>query len=294
MSGIIEEVKDTFKQGSMLTRLIYINLGVFIVVKLVMAIVFLFGLQQPHIITEWLAVPADLKQLMYKPWTIITYMFLHEGFIHILFNLLWLFWLGKIFLEYFTDRQLLYVYLLGGISGAVLYIASFNLFPAFNSYISFSYALGASAAVYAIILATAAYVPNYTVYLMFLGQVKLKYIALIAVLLDVLLLTDGNAGGHIAHLGGAMFGLLYTQQFKKGNDLGKGLGKILDGFFSWFKPKPKMKVSYTNKETDMEYNQRKHNEQKEIDKILEKISKHGYDQLSKKEKDLLFMNSKDN
>lgn len=292
MNGIIEEIKDTFKQGSMLTRLIYINLSVFLLVKIVDIFLFLFNFGHSNFTVEWLAVPAQFSQLLYKPWTIISYMFLHQGFIHILFNLLWLFWLGKIFLEYFTEKQLLNVYLLGGIVGAMLYVLAFNIFPAFNQTIEFSYALGASAAVYAIIVATAVYVPNYTVTLMFIGQVKLKHIAIVSIILDILLLTEGNAGGHIAHLGGALFGFFYSKQWQKGKDLGKNFGQIVDGFFKLLKPKSKMKVSYTNKESDMEYNQRKQGEQKEIDKILEKISNHGYESLSKKEKEMLFKQSK--
>lgn len=292
MNGIIEEIKDTFKQGSMLTRLIYINLAVFLLVKLIDVFLFLFNSGHSNITVEWLAVPAQFSQLLYKPWTIISYMFLHQGFIHILFNLLWLFWLGKIFLEYFTEKQLLNVYLLGGIVGAMLYVLAFNLFPAFSQNIQFSYALGASAAVYAIIIATAVYVPNYTVTLMFIGQVKLKHIAIVSIILDILLLTEGNAGGHIAHLGGALFGYFYTKQWQKGKDIGKFFGQITDSFFKLFKSQPKMKVSYPNKETDMEYNGRKKSEQEEIDKILEKISKYGYESLSKREKEILFKQSK--
>lgn len=291
MNGIFEEIKHTFKQGSMLTRLIYINLAVFLLIKIIDVFLLLLNLGHSNFAVEWLAVPAQLSQLIHRPWTIISYMFLHQGFLHILFNLLWLFWLGKIFLEYFSQKQLLNVYLLGGIAGAFLYILAFNIFPAFSESISLSYALGASAAVYAIIVATAVYVPNYTVSLMFIGQVKLKHIAIVSVILDILLLTEGNAGGHIAHLGGALFGYWYTKQWQKGKDIGKFFGQITDRFFKLFKSKPKMKVSYPNKETDMEYNSRKKNEQDEIDKILEKISKYGYESLSKKEKEILFKQS---
>ncbi len=154
-TGLVDEVKETFKHGSMLTKLIYINLAVFLAVKILDGIFGLFVVGSTNTIVEWLAVPADVKQLIYKPWTVFTYMFLHQGFLHILFNMLWLFWFGKIFLEYLTGKQLLNVYLLGGLAGAALFILAFNLFPAFSQVIPVSVALGASAAVLAIVIATA-------------------------------------------------------------------------------------------------------------------------------------------
>ncbi|MDA3890258.1 MAG: rhomboid family intramembrane serine protease [Salinivirgaceae bacterium] len=291
-TGILEELKETFKKGSMLTRLIYLNLGVYLAVKIVDIFLFLFSVESPNLLVKWLAVPASLNQLLFKPWTVFSYMFLHQDFLHILFNLLWLYWLGKIFLEYLTGKQLLNVYLLGGLSGAALFILAFNLFPAFNQSIEFSYALGASAGVLAIVIATATYVPNYTIYLMFLGPVKLKYIALASVALDIVTLDQSNPGGHIAHLGGAAFGFLYIKQLRKGKDISGGFGKTLDSISSWFKTKSNLKVTYKRGETDIDYNNRKKAEQKEIDKILEKIAKSGYESLSKNEKEILFKQSK--
>lgn len=294
MNSITEEIKQTFKEGSMLTRLIYINLGVFLFVKIFTILFFLFAIEGNNFLVEWLSVPADLKQLIFKPWTIFSYMFLHEGFLHILFNLFWLFFFGKIFLEYLSGKQLLNVYLLGGLSGAALYILAYNAFPAFSEVLPFSTALGASAAVMAIALATTTYVPDYTIYVPFLGGIKIKYIALVFILLDIIGLPNGNAGGHIAHIGGAIFGYFYTTQLKKGNDISSGFSKTLDGFASWFKPKKNLKVSYRRSEDDKDYKQRKNGEQKDIDKILEKISKSGYESLSKKEKDILFRQSRNN
>ncbi len=291
-TGLLEEIKDTFKHGSMLTRLIYINLGVFLAIKIIDAVVGLFAIESGNFLLQWLAVPADLSQLLYKPWTVFTYMFLHQGFMHILFNMLWLFWFGKIFLEYLTGKQLLNVYLLGGLAGAAIFILSFNIFPAFSEAIPFSIALGASAAVLAIVVATAVYVPDYTVHLMFLGPVKLKYIALVSVMLDIVFLMDGNTGGHIAHIGGALFGYFYISQLRKGKDVTTGFGKTLDSIFNLFKSKSNLKVSYKRGETDLDYKQRKNIRQKDIDKILEKIAKTGYDSLSKKEKEILFKQSK--
>jgi len=293
-TGILEEIKYTFKKGSMLTQLIYVNLGVFLVVKLLDGFSLLMGLGDRNLLVEFMSVPADVSQLIYKPWTVFTYMFLHQEFLHILFNMLWLFWLGKIFLEYLTGKQLLNVYLLGGLSGAFLYILAYNVFPGLQQFLPISLLLGASASVMAIVIAIAVYVPNYTIHLMFIGPVKLKYLALVSVVLDLALLTDGNAGGHIAHIGGALFGWLYIRQLQKGKDIAKGFSKFLDGVANLFKRKSKLKVSYRRGESDIEYNGRKKTEQKEIDKILEKIAKSGYESLSKNEKEILFRQSRNN
>jgi membrane associated rhomboid family serine protease len=292
--GILEEIKQSFKAGSNLIRLIYINLGVFIVIKLIQVFFFLLNFQTGFVgaVIHQLAVPANIQSLLTKPWTIFTYMFLHEGFLHILFNILWLYWFGRIFMEYLDGRKLLSIYILGGFSGAFLYIFAFNVFPVFENILPVSIALGASASVLAIVIAISVYVPNYTIYLLFLGPVKLKYIALFTIILDVISIAGSNAGGHIAHLGGAMFGWFYISQYRKGRDISKGFGKIMDLVFSFFKPSKKMKVTYKKTATDFEYNKHKAKNQEVIDRILEKISRSGYDSLSKEEKEILFRQSK--
>jgi hypothetical protein len=217
--------------------------------------------------------------------------------------MLWLYWFGQIFLQYLEPKKLLSIYILGGISGALLYIATFNLLPAFQGVISASYALGASAAVYAIVVAISAFVPDYSLGLLFIGRVKLKYIALFVVILDILSIPRGNAGGHIAHLGGAMYGYIFALRMKKGKDITKGFSSVMDYLVSLFKPSPKLKVSSNNFKTkqkpgsgptysktasDLDFNKKKLDEQAEIDRILDKISKYGYDALSKEEKNTLF------
>ena len=281
-----------FKQSEMLNKLIYINLGVFVVVKAVDIVIMMLGLQEANPVVGFLAAYSDLHDLLRHPWGVVTYMFLHQGFLHILFNLLWLFWFGRIFSEYFTGRQLVNVYICGGLAGALLYILSFNVFPIFDGV--HSMAIGASAAVYAIVLATAVYVPNYTVYVMFLGQVRIKWIAVFCVISDLALLESGNAGGHIAHIGGAIFGACYTLALRRGTDIAGWVGRLTDGFTGLFKRKPKMKVSYKRPESDYDYNARKHDEQKDIDAILDKIAKSGYNGLSEDEKRTLFRNSRNN
>jgi membrane associated rhomboid family serine protease len=289
MSDIGRQIKNTFQRGSTLVKLIYINLAVFILVKLVQVLAFLFGFSGiSALLIQWLAVPSDLATLITRPWTIFTYMFLHEGFFHILFNMLWLYVFGRIFLMYLSQKRLLSVYLVGGLAGAALYILAFNVFPAFNEVVSVSIALGASASVMAIVVAIAFYTPNYSINLLFIGPVKLKYIALFAIGLDILSIAGSNSGGHIAHLGGALFGYFYISQYLKGKNITRGFDNLMDSVFSMFKPKPKFKVTYKNPKSDIEYNKEKIEKQEKVNKILEKISKHGYDSLTKEEKEILF------
>ena len=293
MNSILEEIKNSFKQGGVLIQLIYINVAVFLVIKLLFVILFLGNVQDlNHAVVNILAVPASVQELIFKPWTLITYMFLHLEFFHILFNLLWLYWFGQIFLRYLTPRQLLSNYLLGGLSGAFLYILLFNLLPVFQASVPVSQALGASAAVMAIAIAISVYAPEYTIHLMFIGPVKLKWLAVVFVVTDIIQIASTNAGGHIAHLGGALFGYLYVSRLKNGKDITAGFSKAMDGLASVFKPGKKMRVSYrktsATKEDDWEFNKRKVNEQEEIDRILEKIAKSGYESLTKREKEILF------
>lgn len=238
------------------------------------------------------AVPASLRTLAMKPWTLITYMFTHKDILHILFNMLWLYWFGRIFLEYLDQRKLVVVYILGGISGAIVYVLSFNIFPVFTSLIPESVAIGASASVMAVVVAIAAYVPNYPVHLLLIGRVKIIWIAVGIFVLTSFMDFSVNSGGKLAHMGGALFGYLYIVNLRKGKDPGRTLNRIIDSIASLFKArKEKMKVSYSRKKTDYEYNKAKAERQEKIDRILDKISKGGYDSLTKEEKDLLFSES---
>lgn len=291
--SIKEEIRQTFKSGSNLTKLIYINLAFFLVVNLVE--VFYFLLNRHDSYSAFLltfAVPADLHILIRKPWTVITYMFLHKNFLHILFNLLWLYWFGRIFLEYLDGKKLVGVYLLGGLSGAFLYLLAYNIFPVFFQQLEMSHALGASAAVMAIVIAISVYVPDYSVYLLFIGKVKIIYIALIGFLATSFFDFSINTGGKIAHIGGALFGLIFTLQYRKGRDLTRGLNRLIDAIIGLFKPGPKVTVTHRKAETDYDYKIRKKDEQAEIDRILDKIAKSGYDSLTKQEKETLFRQSK--
>ncbi len=290
----LEEIKVFFKQRSTLSQLILINIVVWVAIRILDAIFFLFASPEISILLQWLAVPADIGTFITRPWTIMTYMFLQYDFFHILFNMLWLFWFGKIYLEYLSSKQLLSTYILGGFSGAFLYILAFNIFPVFQEVLPHSIALGASASVMAIVVAIAFYVPDYTINLLFLGRIKIIYIAIAYFIIDFIMINSANAGGHIAHIGGALWGFMYIRLLKKGNDMSKIFDNInLNRFFRFFlkEKKPKFRNVYTNNSrpvTDEEYNFEKAKKQDEIDKILEKISKSGYSSLTKKEKEFLF------
>ena len=287
----INDLKNQYKNGSALIKLIFVNVGVFLVLSVVRLLLYFFGavgdFQQ---IISWLSLPAGISNLLYKPWTILSYMFLHEELFHLLFNMLVLYLGGQIFMQFLNQKKLVVTYLLGGLSGGLLYILLFNLLPVFNEITPVVYALGASASVMAVLIAAATYVPNFTVQLIFFGNVKLKYIALIYVVIDLVSIPQGNAGGHIAHLGGALFGFLYVQQLQKGNDFTLGFSRILDKLKELFSFKRKMKVVYKSPKSknDHEFNAQKKANQQKIDAILDKISKSGYDSLTGEEKAILF------
>jgi len=290
--NIWNEIKKNFSTANTLTRLIYINVFVFLVFLICAALSFLFD--NPDIestLLDLFAIPASLNTLLLRPWTLITYMFTHKDIWHILFNMLWLYWFGKIFLEYLDQRKLVAVYLLGGISGAIVYVASFNIFPAFTGMVSDSVAIGASASVMAVVIATAAYVPDYTIILLLLGRIKIKYVALAIFILTSFMDFSVNSGGKLAHIGGAFFGFLYILNLRKGRDIGKGFNRIIDFFATIFKPRKKLKVSYKKPVTEYDYNKIKADHQVRINQILDKISKGGYDSLTKEEKEFLFSES---
>jgi membrane associated rhomboid family serine protease len=290
MNSIIHELKQSFKDGGTLVRLIYINLGVFLAFNILRAILFLGGVDIGFSVSQYIAVPANLSNLASRPWTIFTYMFFHEGFIHVLFNMLWLYWMGKIFLGFMSQRKLLSVYIMGGIWGAGLYILFYNIFPVFQNELPVSYALGASASVYAVVFAAVTFAPNLSLNLFLIGPVRLKYIGAFLIILDIISIAGSNAGGHIAHLGGALFGFLFIYFQNQNVNFAKPVDWLIDAFTSSpsVKKRKKMKVDYKKATDDFEYNRLKAEQQAEIDRILDKISKGGYDTLTAEEKKTLF------
>ena len=291
MSSVFEDIKNNFKGGNSLTKLIYINVGVFLIASVLRVLSFLFMVNGWEFLS-YFTLPASIPLLIKKPWSIISYMFLHQSFIHLLFNMLWLYFGGQIFLSFFDNKKLISTYVLGGISGAVLFILSFNLFPVFATALPNAVALGASASVLAIIMAIATKSPNYSIRLLLIGNIKLKHIAIVSIVLDIMSIPQGNAGGHIAHLGGAFFGYLYVKQLNSGNDIANSFNKIMDNLNSYLKKDPKLKKAYSRKKSDQDYRKEKVQNQAKIDNILDKIAKSGYEGLTKDEKDTLFKASK--
>jgi membrane associated rhomboid family serine protease len=291
--AITDEIKLSYQHGSYLTKLIYINIAIWIVVRLVAVFIILGGNENLYYI-DWLALPSSFGQFLTRPWTLITYMFLHYELLHILMNLLWLYSFGRIFLEYHQPRKLLCLYFFGGISGGIFFMAAYNLFPHFQNAIAFSRLLGASAAVFTIVVATAVYVPNHVIHLILIGPVKIKWIALVSLILYVVNLTGDNAGGNFAHLGGAFWGFLYMSLLKSGVDLSTRSERFFDKLFSWSKPKRKLTVEYNaGSIREYDYNKSKKEKQEEVNRILDKISAKGYDALTVEEKEMLFrMSSK--
>lgn len=295
MGTIITDIKEAFRRGNVYIRLIYINAAVFVITTLMEVILQLFNRSLGNVL-DWLELPASLTRFIIQPWSLFTYMFMHAGFLHILFNMLWLYWFGALFLMFFSAKHLRGLYMLGGICGGLLYMAAFNIFPYFRPMTEYSFMLGASASVLAIVAATAYREPNYPIRLFLFGTVRLKYLALIVIGTDLLFITSSNAGGHIAHLGGALAGLWFAAGLSKGKDMTAWINKALDAIASLFNPKPrkpKMRVHYgTNRKKDYDYNARKKTQSEEIDRILDKLKKSGYESLTMEEKKSLFDASK--
>jgi membrane associated rhomboid family serine protease len=275
------------RSGSRINLLIGINVFVFLAVNIpaVLERLILGHNDLSAYADDYLLLPSYLPKLLTRFWTPITYMFMHAGIFHILFNMLWLYWMGQIFEEYLGNKRTIGLYLLGGLAGALFFVLSYNIFPLFThtGLVNGSTVVGASASVMAIIIATATLLPDYSISLILIGPVKLKWIAVFYVVIDFLGVAGPNAGGEISHLGGALFGFIYIKQLQRGNDWIGAINKI-------FKSKPKLKVVAKNSDKNSKSLPR----QEEIDRILDKISQSGYESLSKQEKEILFRASKDN
>jgi membrane associated rhomboid family serine protease len=292
--GIMEDFRQVWnKPDNSLIRIIILNLIVFVLINLIRIILSLSGnIDLYNFLLGLIALPSDIGTYFLRPWTLITYFFTHEGFFHILFNMLFLYWFGKIIQEYLGNHKVINLYVLGGITGGLFYILIYNLIPFYHDRVEVSILLGASAGVFAVVVGAATFMPNYTVFLLFFGPVRIKYIALFYVLLSVFRIDGSNAGGELAHIGGALIGFFYINQLQKGNDFGQPIIKVLNWFGSFFKPRSRIKVSYKSKPTSKsatgpETKTRKIS-QDEIDAILDKISQGGYESLTKEEKQKLF------
>ncbi len=281
-----------YKTANVLIKLIVINAAVFLVVYLAS----FFLNMSPQYLSRWFVLSDNFDTLLLRPWTLITYGFLHFGFLHILFNMLWLYWFGQFFLNLFTGKRLLTVYLLGALFGGLLFVLAYNLFPVFAE--NRGFLIGASGAVTAIMIFIATYTPNTEVRI-FTFTIKLWQIALFLFLFDLVRIpTSGNAGGLMAHVGGALFGYVYAIQLAKGNDIGKWFENFMDWIANLFKPrtkKPFRKVHRTTHSSPQRSKPKetKSDHQKKVDGILDKIGKSGYESLTKDEKDFLFKAGKE-
>jgi len=292
--SILNGITNFFRSKSVLSKIIAVNIVIWIIVSFISVFGWLFKMNSDEIsysIITWFAIPADFSALLDRPWTLISYMFLHFDFFHILFNMLWLYWFGTIFLQYFSRNQLLSTYFWGGIFGALLFVISYNSFPVFAENVAGSHALGASAAIMAITAAIAVYVPNYRINLLIFGPVKIWIFALVYFVMDLFMIPIGNSGGHISHIGGALWGVLFALSVRSGNDI---FTINFEKWMSLFKSKPRFKTTVNKKRpaTDEEFNRQRKANEDEIDHILDKISKYGYSSLTAEEKELLFRKSK--
>lgn len=279
-NSVLEDIKfKVLKSGNPVFLYMGINIAIFVAFSLLSVVLFFAGYQGlvEGFVTDYLAFPSNTNLWLSHFYTPLTYQFFHADIFHILFNMLWLYWMGQLFLSFVKPRQFHLVYLGGGILGALFYALMYNVMPAFQSVVSSSTVTGSSAAVMAVFVAVATLVPDYSIRLLLIGNVKLKYLVIVYIILDIIAMKSYNAGGSIAHLGGAIFGFMYIKILQSGTDLS-----------TIFKKKPKLRVvkNEAPKKTSTSI------DQKEIDAILDKISKTGYDKLTRDEKQTLFNASK--
>ncbi len=288
--NILNDLKLQYKIGDMTTKLIFWNILLFVIPEVVFAILKLFKIDISY--SYYISLSNDPASLLTKPWTIFSYSFFHANIFHILFNLLILNFVGKLFVTFFTQKQLLSLYVLGGVFGGLIYILSYAFFPLLIT--QNALLIGASGSIMAILMAVTTYQPYMDVRILIIGNIKLWYVALGFLFLDLIQLPLENTGGHFAHLGGALFGYIYVRALQKGIDLGSGLNAILDWFANLFStkktpfrnvhrnPKPSNPIKPVSKIVT------KDKTQQQIDEILDKISQSGYDSLTSQEKEFLF------
>jgi membrane associated rhomboid family serine protease len=304
---MFDEFKSAFQRyNNAHVQLIIINVVVFIAIAIVVVIsqaakVPVVG----DIVKENFSIHPSFEVFITRPWTLITYFFAHSlaDFFHILFNMLVFYWFGRLFIEYLGSDKLIAVYVLGGLAGGIAFLLMYNIIPYYSEQLSvptesvhayyFPGMVGASAAVFAVVVAIATLIPDYTFFLLFLGPVRIKYIAAFYVVVSFIGTIGSNQGGNIAHLGGALIGFIYTKQLQAGVNWGSWITVTLQFFRDLFKPRPKVKVSYrSEKKQEPKKSGKPSVSQAELDAILDKISAAGYESLTKDEKEKLFNASK--
>ncbi|WP_066220461.1 rhomboid family protein [Formosa haliotis] len=288
MNTLNQDIKQKLSHLNVLEKIIAINVVVFFVGFILQA---LTSTLPSHSSLLWFELPSQFSEVLLAPWSIITYAFVHYDFIHMLFNMLWLYFIAQWFLNLFNKKLAINVYFLGAIAGAAMFVLGYSLLP--NVFYTGNRLVGASAAVRALLVFMCAYMPQMDLRF-FMFNVKLWIVGAAIVALDVVGLFGPNSGGNLAHIGGALLGLFYALQYKKGNDIGKGFEALVDTVTGWFSKTKKSPLKTVHKRTKKDmagYNKEEFDaftKQKRIDIILDKISKSGYDSLTKEEKEFLF------
>lgn len=305
LRSIFDDIKREFSYGNMITRIIIVNVAVFLAINLLKITLFIANaghLSNTYFqLVHFFSASTNWWHNLTHPWVLVTSTFLHEDFFHILWNMLFLMWFGRIVGDFIGNQRVLPIYLLGGIAGLLGYFGSYFIMP--YGVIGL-YAMGASAAVMAFVVAAAKLSPDYPINIILIGEVRLKYIALVFVLLDLIGITNGsNTGGHFAHICGAVFGWIYIVQLRSGNDWAIPINRFLNFVSNLFTKKeakyirnnPKMTVRHRpeNAQTTRPAEPaRAQHQQERLDEILDKIKESGYDQLSAEDKEFLFQISK--
>ena len=294
--GLIDDLKMEYRTGGFTQRLMFWNIGLFVIPLIVFSILALFKIDTSAFrfdapgVNDWFSLSSNPADLLWKPWSLILYAFLHAGFLHLIFNMLVLHFAGRLFLTFFTGKQLFGLYVLSAIFAGLVFILTYNTLPMLSGS-GVGKMVGASAAIMAILIAAAVYAPYYEVRLLLFGTVKLWHIALALIALDLIQVSAENQGGHLAHLAGSLFGYFYIVLLKSGTDLSSGVSAIADPVINLFSAKKHTPFKTVHRNTapaQKPVGKPKNFEQKQIDEILDKISKSGYDSLTKEEKEFLF------
>ena len=283
LGSVVDDVKNELRNGNTILQLIIVNAVVFIAINIFAGILKGVGHENIGLLPEYyLSMPLQFFAFIKQPWSILTYMFMHGGPLHLLFNMLWLYWFGKIFELYLGDKKVWAVYFWGGLAGGVLALLIVNALPGFRNEAGIM--VGASGAVLAVVFAAATINPEHGVNLFLVGEVRIKYIAVVSLFLDLASIRYGNTGGYICHLGGALMGYSYIKLLRNGTELPSPTAAI----GNLFKPKPKVRLAHKSETKLAKKPIPSDKVQEKLDAILDKMNESGYDSLSKEEKDFLF------
>ena len=307
MSGLFDDFRSEFsKPNNTLVQLILVNTVVFLALLLA-KVGFQMGqnMAMYDLIRSQLMIPGGIVDFLHKPWTLFTYFFAHDEIFHILYNMLFLYWFGRLIDEYLGNRRLVGLYIMGGVAGGLVYLLMYNTVPYFQGMADSARMLGASAAAFSVAVGAATLLPNYTFHLLFFGPVRIKYIVFFFIIMSIAQSAGANAGGNLAHLGGALMGFFYVKLLQNGTDLGRPIYWLMEGWSSMLRPKPAVKVSYRQRSsastqaspfasTGSAPSSLSTPDQDEVDMILDKISRSGYESLTREEKQKLFRASQRN